>query len=604
MPIKDLDKFWSLEEIGIANEDKDITKEEFEAQKLQDSLTFYNKEEQTWYTGLLFKSRPPELHNNKGKAMAILRKVEKSAIDKGYTEVLNQAYQELVDNGFAEEIIEDQEPKDVHYLPGHPVFKEDRETMKTRIVLNASSVTTSGKSLNDCLYQGQCLLPDIVHVLIRFRMNPAAFVLDISKMFLRIKLHQDKDYLRFLWRNCDTSVEPKILRMKAVSFGIVSSPYQAIDVVMKHADMLEDRFPMAAQEVREQIYMDDVPGGDDNPESAKTKLEEIQEFFKEANMQPHKFASNIPEILENISEEVLNPKEIIKVLGVLWNTKTDVITFNITPKETASESDTKRSFLELSASIYDPLGMLSPFIMKIKLLFQEVWLQEMTETKKKKKGWDTKLPEEIQKKWNDMKSEIPSLNAIETNRCFFTAEEGKPLAAKLFAFGDASNQAYATAIYIVGIHGNGSVSSNLVFSRTRVAPLKMISKMETKQSIVRLELLAALITARAVRYVQKALEKKVEIKEIYCFTDSLINLCRIRKGPERYKLWVANRLTEILTLTTNDQWRHCPGPLNPADHPSRGLSVDELKLNTLVEGSPIHQTGSIRMAVNSRCKTL
>ena len=133
-------------------------------------------------------------------------------------------------------------------------------------------------------------------------------------------------------------------------------------------------------------------------------IEEIWKFFREANMQPHKFASNNQKILESIPDEFKGIEDIVKVLGVLWNKKTDVLTFNIQQKENLKcEQDTKRSFLEYSASIYDPLGMLAPFTMKIKLLFQEVWLSEEKEKSRSKKGWDTKLPLKIQEKWNVLK---------------------------------------------------------------------------------------------------------------------------------------------------------------------------------------------------------
>lgn len=586
MLVSDLDRFWSLEQIGIANDDSNLTREEQNAQESQDCTTFYNPAEKTWYTGLLFKERPPQLQSNKGKAMAILAKVEKSAIDKGNVQLLNTAYQELIDNGFAEEVFEDEEPEEVHYLPGHPVFKEDGASTKTRIVFNASCVSGSGKSINQCLYQGRCLLPEIAHVIIRWRMMIIAFVLDLTKMFLRVKLHQDKDYLRFLWRFCNTETTARIFRMVAVTFGVISSPFQAIDVVLKHCAMFEKEFPLATIEIRDQIYMDDIPGGDWTEDSAKKKVDEILDLFQKASMQPHKFASNCKRILEDVPEEFRSAKELIKVLGVLWDTVSDVITFNITPKEDLGNGvDTKRSFLEYSATIFDPLGMLSPFTMKIKMLFQEVWLAEAKEANKKKKGWDTKLPNDIQEKWNQLKKEIPQLNKIKIPRCFFQ-NNGEPLKIQLFAFGDASTNAYATAIYIVGFHGNGSISSNIAFSKTRIAPLSMIKNKEEKQSIVRLELLAALITARAVVYVQTAVSKKQPVSDVFCFTDSLINLCRIRRGPERYKLWVANRIAEILQLTKQEQWKHCAGPENPADLPSRGLSVAELSDSELWWNGP------------------
>lgn len=79
--IKNLDQFWTTECLGIAEDTQtsSLNKEEHDAQKLQDSVTFYNKEEKAWYTSLLWKSNPPNLGSNKAKALAILKQVENGA---------------------------------------------------------------------------------------------------------------------------------------------------------------------------------------------------------------------------------------------------------------------------------------------------------------------------------------------------------------------------------------------------------------------------------------------------------------------------------------------------------------------------------------------
>ena len=155
------------------------------------------------------------------------------------------------------------------------------------------------------------------------------------------------------------------------------------------------------------------------------------------------------------------------------------------------------------------------------------------------------------------------------------AAKGAPSSISLFAFGDASVEAYATAIYVVGRYNDGTATSELVLAKSRVAPIKMGDD-NLQQTIPRLELLAAVITARAVTYVRSALEKKAKIENIYCF-----NLHRIRNGPDTYKVWVGSRVKEILSLTTKEQWFHCPGIINPADLPSRGMTAEDLMSSKL-----------------------
>jgi hypothetical protein len=67
--------------------------------------------------------------------------------------------------------------------------------------------------------------------------------------------------------------------------------------------------------------------------------------------------------------------------------------------------------------------------------------------------------------------------------------DGAPSSISLFAFGDASVEAYATAIYIIGRYQDGTATSELVLAKSRVAPIKMGAD-NLQQTIPRLELLA------------------------------------------------------------------------------------------------------------------
>ena len=96
-------------------------------------------------------------------------------------------------------------------------------------------------------------------------------------------------------------------------------------------------------------------------------------------------------------------------------------------------------------------------------------------------------------------------------------------------------------------------------SKTRVAPLRKIT-------LLCLELMAAVITARLCTYVKGAID--CPINRIVCWTDNSSTLHWIRGAASQWKPFVANRVTEIQSLLDPSVWRYCPGLQNPADLPT------------------------------------
>jgi len=63
---------------------------------------------------------------------------------------------------------------------------------------DASAKARKGdRSLNECLYRGPVLLPDLCGMLLHFRIQPIAIVSDIEKAFLQIGIQEsDRDVTR------------------------------------------------------------------------------------------------------------------------------------------------------------------------------------------------------------------------------------------------------------------------------------------------------------------------------------------------------------------------------------------------------------------------
>ena len=120
--------------------------------------------------------------------------------------------------------------------------------------------------------------------------------------------------------------------------------------------------------------------------------------------------------------------------------------------------------------------------------------------------------------------------------------------------------------------GGEDASVSFVAAKTRVAPVNTTT-------IPRLELLSALLLAKLCSSIENALEGWIKLEKTACLTDSKVALCWIRGQDQEWKTFVENRVTSIRKIVPAAQWSHCPGRLNPADIPSRGMMPRGLQEN-------------------------
>ena len=217
-------------------------------------------------------------------------------------------------------------------------------------------------------------------------------------------------------------------------------------------------------------------------------------------------------------------------------------------KKYGSGRITKRVMLRAIASVFDPMGVLSPIVVTLKILFQDVC--------KISKDWDEVLNPSQQQRWNEILDECKCFKGLQIRRFFGMQPESISI---LIGFSDASENAYAACIYIVS-EDQGEIRSSLVVSKTRVAPLKT-------QTIPRLELLASFILSRLMKRTRDELEKVKKISRIVCCTDAEIVLNWIQGKDKVFKQFVQNRVVEIRKNVPIDSWYHVPGIENIADFP-------------------------------------
>ena len=559
LPTKpNIEDFWRLESIGI-NDSPVESDNEVARKKFSETLKY----EQGRYTvSWPWKEDQPDLPENRTLALGRLTSLVSRM--KSNPELI-QKYDDIIIDQLNKGIIEKvgSEPNSLikHYIPHHAVVNPAKATTKVRVVYDASAkCKPENKSLNECLYRGPILLQDLTGILLRFRLNKIALVADIEKAFLQIGL-QDKAKVvtRFFWlKDKDKlGVENNIqlYRFCRVPFGIISSPFLLAATIDHH---LKNYYSDVGERMRQNIYVNNVITGTQSNQEAVHLYNVSKQIFKGAAMNLRDWMSNSEEVLNDIPLSDRATRENMKVLGLTWSVKDDRLGLNSQIRDEHILS--KRTVLRQIASIYDPLGLYSPVTLRGKLFLQGLWNQRI--------AWDKHLTDQDKIQWNAIYEDLKQLA-----NCYFPRHIGldKTLKSRyqLLVFCDASKYAYAAVVYLLQ-ESQDQCKVDLIFSKTRLVPNKKIT-------IPRLELLAALIGTRCMKFIEKELKVEIYQKHIWSDSQCVLNWVDSQKALGTF---VENRVREI-KADQSIAFHYISTTENPADIASRGSSTYELRDNRM-----------------------
>ncbi|GFV17628.1 integrase catalytic domain-containing protein [Trichonephila clavipes] len=164
--------------------------------------------------------------------------------------------------GHMGEVVEDEDSAIVYYLPHHGVYRQESKTTPLRVVFNASSITTSGESLNSLQLNGGVIQRDVFSILLNFRARKFALAIDDG-----------------------------------------------------------DKYPLAAEVIMSVVYMDDLLTGADDLESGRKLQVQLVSMLKGAGMELHKWsASNsllLPDSMCQVKDLSYSSSTETKTLGLL-----------------------------------------------------------------------------------------------------------------------------------------------------------------------------------------------------------------------------------------------------------------------------------------------
>jgi len=301
------------------------------------------------------------------------------------------------------------------------------------------------------------------------------------------------------------------------------------------------------------ISVDDLISGGDSVEELREIRRQVKELLSRGHFPIRKWCSNESAALEGESEcdkEQLNKfhdgSDVAKAIGLVWDPSSDQLLFNFSQLPT-NQRPTKRVPLSTIARFYDPLGLITPIIIKSKIFLLSLWSANV--------DWDDAMPEPILSSWGELTSQLSVVQNIKFPRFVL-----QPRASvELHGFCDASMSAYGACLYLRSETNGESKVHLLCGLGSRVAPLKALT-------IPRLEISAALLLAELI---VNAIDFDCTF---HCWSDSSIVLAWIRQPPREFNVFVSNRIVKIQEMTKDMTWHHVPTNLNTSDVVSRGCT--------------------------------
>ena len=257
-----------------------------------------------------------------------------------------------------------------------------------------------------------------------------------------------------------------------------------------------------------------------------------------------------------------NSEGLPKVLGTSWNPIEDklVFTFKSLTSYLAEEIVTKRVVLSSIAKIFDPLGILSPMFVAFKILFQDICKRDV--------DWDAPLDGDVLERWKSLLQDVQTISSFSIDRCYSSRLNCVETPTfQLHGFGDASDKAFGGVVYL-------RIQSEK-FSCLQACFLE--DESITPYWCHHTQILSALVLARLITSVHKALGPSFNITECVYWLDSEIALWWINKTDKEFKAFVQNRVVKIRKLVAPDLWSYVPSAQNPADIASRGCKASKLK---------------------------
>ena len=554
-----LENLFSLESIGICEDETMSTEDELKIKEFNDGIEFVNGRyyvELPWY-----HDKISQVPSNSNIALAVLNRTVANLSKKGLLLDYQNVFEQQLTDGIIERIfVKPCEYENFIWIPHRPIIKiEQQVTTKIRPVFNASLKIDGLPSLNESAYTGIDLMSSLPKLLLHFRSNPYVMLSDVKQAFLQIKLklEADKNRFAFFWKKDGELIS---YRYNTLIFGFTSSPFILNYIIKYHVNAYPN--DNCTQLLSNNFYVDNLIVSGKNLDYLKNIYELSNSRMEEGGFTLRSWATNDKSELKGLMEKdgrlADHGCDEERVLGYRYNTVSDSI--SLANFELNATANTKRKILAQTSKVFDPLSLFLPVTISGRILMRSLWMLKL--------GWDDNVPLESSKAWSSLYHEYNQLKDISAPRCAFTSSEVN----SMHVFCDASKISYGFAVYA----HNGS-DTNLIFAKAKVAPIQ-------ERTLPSLELLSVFLAMKCLNTLLSSYDN--QFKFLNVFVDAQIVLSWLLSGNVKVKnVFVKNRVKDIMSIKTEIENKYklkikfcyVNTMENPADLITRGISTKEFQ---------------------------
>ena len=559
------------------NNDADSAKHEEE--QIINDLINYDPSKGRFCVPLPFKRDPesnlaPNMLQSKRFYKKIVKELSNRPKDK--SEVI-KSFNKQIELGFIQklsdlnpELQESILSKTLYVIPWNVVWKSTSVTTPVRIVLNASSKTSSGFSLNDLLCKGHPRI-NLLPLALVLRTDPILLTLDIQKFYNSCLIPESDYHYQCVWWHdtLDENAEPELYIIKTHIYGVISSGRVLEMCLERVADMNIDNEAFHKL-FSEKLYVDDGFGNCLTPADAEKLKDDCERILPEKGFKVKGYAQSYKTPPLEISSEI-DGELTVGTIGLIWIPERDVIRLrpprlDFTGTEhrgrmISGEEFTGKTYQELEAFVpknltlksvtsivgrfWDPIGIAQGWYLGLKHILR-------ISIKALGSNYEDHLPSEIRDIWVTKIWEMIQLSKIDFPRCTFPLGETYSELA-VVGLSDFGKIGRLQTFYSLKKISDENYAVQLLYSTSQVSDRRTVACQEMQSLDTSSELLSKICSALG----------KVDRKAL--LMDSTICAYWLMKDVDKLGSFQRLRAHNILSRCSRDEIFHIRSSWNSAD---------------------------------------